>query len=43
MLANAQPNPAELAKMEQFAVTPQAAAGFAARGKLKAHPVEEVK
>jgi len=43
MLANAQPNPAELAKMEQYTVTPQAAAGFAAKGKLKAHPVEEVK
>jgi hypothetical protein len=43
MLANAQPNPAELAKMEQYAVTPQAAAGFAAKGKLKANPVEEVK
>jgi hypothetical protein len=43
MLANAQPNPAELAKMEQFAVTPDAAAGFAAKGKLKPATVEEVK
>jgi hypothetical protein len=43
MLANAQPNPAELAKMEQFAVTQDAAAGFAARGKLQARQVEEVK
>jgi hypothetical protein len=43
MLANAQPNPAELAKMEQFAVTQEAAAGFAAKGKLQAHQVEEVK
>ena len=43
MLANAQPNPAELAKMEQFAVTPDAAAGFAAKGKLQSRQVEEVK
>ena len=43
MLANAQPNPAELAKMEQFAATPEAAAGFAAKGKLQARRVEEVK
>ena len=43
MLAKAQPNPAELAKMEQFAATPDGAAGFAAKGKLKAHQVEEVK
>jgi hypothetical protein len=43
MLAKAQPNPAELAKMEQFAATPDAAAGFAAKGKLKARQVEEVK
>jgi len=43
MLANAQPNPAELAKMEQFAVTPDAAASFAAKGKLQARQVEEVK
>lgn len=43
MLAKAQPNPAELAKMEQFAVTQGAAAGFAAKGKLQARQVEEVK
>ena len=43
MLANAQPNPAELAKMEQFSATPDAAAGFAAKGKLQARQVEEVK
>ena len=43
MLAKAQPNPAELAKMEQFAATPDGAAGFAAKGKLKARQVEEVK
>jgi hypothetical protein len=43
MLAKAQPNPAELAKMEQFAATPDGAAGFAARGKLQARQVEEVK
>jgi hypothetical protein len=29
--------------MSQFAATPDAAAGFAAKGKLAAHPVEEVK
>jgi hypothetical protein len=43
MLAKAQPNPAELAKMQQFAATPDAAAGFAAKGKLQAQQVEEVK
>lgn len=43
MLAKAQPNPAELAKLEQFAVTPDAAAGFAAKGKLQSRQVEEVK
>ena len=43
MLANAQPNPAELAKMEQFTVTPDAAAGFAAKGRLQSRQVEEVK
>ena len=43
MLAKAQPNMAELAKMEQFAATPDAAAGFAAKGKLQAQQVEEVK
>ena len=43
MLAKAQPNMAELAKMEQFSATPDAAAGFAAKGKLQAQQVEEVK
>ena len=43
MLAKAQPNPAELAKLEQFAVTQDAAAGFAAKGKLQSRQVEEVK
>jgi len=43
MLAKAQPNPAELAKMEQFVATPDAAAGFAAKGKLQARQIEEVK
>jgi len=43
MLANAQPNKAELEKMSQFAATPEAAAGFAAQGQLAAHPVDEVK
>ena len=43
MLAKAQPNPAELAKMDQFAVTPEAAAGFAAKGNLQSRQVEEVK
>jgi hypothetical protein len=33
-LANAQPNPAELAKLEGFAADRDAAAGFAAKGKL---------
>jgi Bacterial SH3 domain len=39
-LANAQPNPAELEKLNNFAVQRPAAAGFAARGKLSAHPVD---
>lgn len=39
-LANAQPNPAELAKMETFAADVDAAAGFAASGKLAATAVE---
>ena len=39
-LANAQPNKAELAKMSRFAVQPDAAASFAAKGKLSAHSVE---
>jgi hypothetical protein len=43
MLAKAQPNLAEFSKMGQFAVTPDAAAGFAAKGRLQARQVEEVK
>jgi hypothetical protein len=42
MLANAQPNLAELEKMKRFAATPQAAAGFAAKGQLRAQQVPEV-
>jgi hypothetical protein len=43
MISNARPNPAELAKMTQFAATPDAAAGFAAQGALKRQQVREVK
>ena len=39
-LANAQPNPAELAKLEQFAADRDSAAKFAAQGKLAAKSVE---
>ena len=39
-IANAQPNPAELAKMQGFAADADAAAGFAAKGKLSATAVE---
>ena len=39
-LANAQPNPAELAKFAGFAADPDAAASFAAKGKLSATAVE---
>jgi len=39
-LANAQPNPAELAKMAAFAADAEAAASFAAKGKLSATSVE---
>jgi hypothetical protein len=39
-LAAAQPNPAELAKLEGFAADRDAAAGFAAQGNLEAKPVE---
>lgn len=39
-LANAQPNPAELAKMDGFAANAEAAASFAAKGKLSATSVE---
>ena len=38
-LANAQPNPAELAKLDGFAVDRDAAASFAAQGKLDAQSV----
>ena len=38
-LANAQPNAAELAKLKRFAAQPDAAAAFAAKGKLAAQPV----
>ena len=43
MLAKAKPNPAELEKMSGYAATPDAAAGFAAKGRLQARQVEEVK
>jgi Bacterial SH3 domain len=39
-LANAQPNPAELAKLEQFASDRDGAAKFAAQGKLHATSVD---
>jgi hypothetical protein len=39
-LATAQPNPAELAKLQQFAADRDAAASFAAQGKLDAKPVD---
>ena len=42
MLANAQPNQAELAKLPQFAATRDGAAGFAAKGRLQAQQVQEV-
>jgi len=40
MLANAQPNPAELAKLKEFAVDRGAAASFAAEGPLSPKSVE---
>lgn len=40
-IANAAPNAAELKKMRKFASSPEAAAGFAAQGKLQAVAVEE--
>ena len=43
MLAKAKPNPAELEKMSGYAAAPEAAAGFAAKGRLQAQRVEEVK
>ena len=39
-IAQAQPNPAELAKLEKYAADRAAAAGFAAQGKLSATVVE---
>lgn len=39
-LTNAQPNPAELAKMDGFAANAAAAASFAAKGRLSATSVE---
>jgi hypothetical protein len=39
-LATARPNPAELAKLQQFAADRGAAASFAAEGKLDPKPVE---
>lgn len=39
-IANAQPNPAELAKLEKFAADRDAAAGFAAQGKLSPTSVD---
>ncbi|HEX9397487.1 MAG TPA: SH3 domain-containing protein [Burkholderiales bacterium] len=43
MLANARPNPAELAKMSQFSSTADGAAAFAAQGHLQRRVVPEVK
>jgi hypothetical protein len=39
-LANAQPNPQELAKLEKFSADANGAAGFAAKGKLAAKAVD---
>ena len=39
-IANAQPNPAELAKLEKFAVDRDAATGFASQGKLSPTSVD---
>lgn len=43
MIAAARPNAAELARMNQFASTPDAAAGFASQGALKRQTVPEAK
>ena len=43
MIASARPNPAELARLTQFAATPDAAAGFAAQGQLQRQQVQEAK
>lgn len=40
-IVNAQPNAAELQKMQSYAATPDAAAAFASQAKLKAVSVEE--
>ncbi|HEX6266452.1 MAG TPA: hypothetical protein VFZ81_06100 [Burkholderiales bacterium] len=40
-IANAEPNAAELKKMQKFAASPDAAAKFAAQGRLQAVAVEE--
>jgi len=42
-IANAQPNPAELQKMQGYAATPDGAAAFASQAKLQARSVEEPK
>ena len=42
-IANAQPNPAELRKMQGYAATPDGDAAFASQGKLQARAVEEPK
>jgi hypothetical protein len=39
-IANAQPNPAELAKLEKFAADRDAATGFASQGKLSSTAVD---
>jgi hypothetical protein len=40
-IANASPNAGELKKMQKFSASPEAAAKFAAQGKLQAVAVEE--
>jgi hypothetical protein len=42
-ITNAQPNAAELKKMQGYAATPSTAASFASQGKLESHAVEEPK
>ena len=42
-LANAQPNAVEMKKLQGFAATKDAAAGFASQGKLEAKAVEDPK
>ena len=43
MISSARPNAAEFARMTQYAATPDAAAGFAAQGRLQRQQVREVK